>query len=122
MNLIGRLPGYPGEVWYNPDGIANIISLADAEKYFPVRYDSAREKAFVVEKPDGTECQFIKMENGLYCLDLVATTQAKEHAMAIVTKKQNPILNCPIGCLETDNIYTGMSISGFYVLGHSIPL
>jgi hypothetical protein len=55
MNLIGRLPGYPGEVWYNPDGIANIISLADAEKYFPVRYDSAWEKAFVVEKPDGTE-------------------------------------------------------------------
>jgi hypothetical protein len=54
-NLIGRLPGYPGEVWYNPDGIANIISLADAEKYFPVCYDSAREKAFVVEKPDGTE-------------------------------------------------------------------
>ena len=55
MNLIGRLPGYPGEVWYNPNGIANIISLADAEKYFPVRYDSAREKAFVVEKPNRTE-------------------------------------------------------------------
>jgi hypothetical protein len=34
-NLLGRLPsGYPGEVWYNPDGIANILSLADAEKYF----------------------------------------------------------------------------------------
>jgi hypothetical protein len=27
-NLLGRLPGYPGKVWYNPDGIANILSLA----------------------------------------------------------------------------------------------
>jgi hypothetical protein len=53
-NLIGRLPGYPGEVWYNPDGIANIISLADAEKYFRVYYDSKCEKAFVLEKPDGS--------------------------------------------------------------------
>jgi hypothetical protein len=53
MNLIGRLPGYPGEVWFNPAGIANIVSLAGTEKYFRVRYDSsAQEKAFVVEKPD----------------------------------------------------------------------
>jgi hypothetical protein len=55
MNMIGRLPGFPGEVWYNPNGIANILSMADTEKYFCVRYDSAKEKAFVVEKPDGTE-------------------------------------------------------------------
>jgi hypothetical protein len=27
MNLISRLPGYPGEVWYNPgNGTANILS------------------------------------------------------------------------------------------------
>jgi ribosomal protein S4E len=58
-------------VVYNPDGIANIISLTDAEKYFRVRYDSAQEKAFIVEKPDGTEHQFIKMESGLYYLDTV---------------------------------------------------
>jgi hypothetical protein len=55
MNLIRKLPGYPSKVWYNPDGITNIISLTDAEKYFPMCYDSAWEKAFVVEKPNGTE-------------------------------------------------------------------
>jgi hypothetical protein len=36
MNMIGRLPGFPGEVWYNPNGIANILSLADTEKYYRV--------------------------------------------------------------------------------------
>jgi hypothetical protein len=29
MNMISHLPGYPREVWYNPDGIANILSLAN---------------------------------------------------------------------------------------------
>jgi hypothetical protein len=43
-NKIRRFPGYPGEVWYNPDGIANIISLIDVEKYFHVRYDSEQEQ------------------------------------------------------------------------------
>jgi hypothetical protein len=55
---IGCLTGYPGEVWYNPDGVANILSLTDAEKYFRIRYDSHPAKALVVEKPDGTERWF----------------------------------------------------------------
>jgi hypothetical protein len=47
----GRLPCYPGEVWYNPDGIANILSLvADAEKHFcaaagPERNGGARNES-----------------------------------------------------------------------------
>ena len=28
-SMIGWLPRYPGEVWYNPDGIANILSFAN---------------------------------------------------------------------------------------------
>ena len=68
-NMIGRLPGYPGEVWYNPQGIANILSLADAEKHYRVRYDSHHEKAFIVEKPDGSEWRFKQTPNGLYYLD-----------------------------------------------------
>jgi hypothetical protein len=28
-NMIGEFPGYPGEVWYNPDGIAKILSLSE---------------------------------------------------------------------------------------------
>jgi hypothetical protein len=34
-----------------------------------VRYDSHQEKAFVVEKPNGTERWFVKTNAGLYCFD-----------------------------------------------------
>jgi hypothetical protein len=83
MNLIGRFPGYPGEVWYNPDGIANILSLADAEKYFRVRYDSFEEKAFIVEKVDGSTCRFIQTTAGLYYID-VATASRTETGTALL--------------------------------------
>jgi hypothetical protein len=59
-DLIGHLPGCPGKVWYNQDGIANILLRADMEKYFCVCYDSLEEK------PDGTKHHFQKMEAGLY--------------------------------------------------------
>jgi hypothetical protein len=36
--MMGDLPGYDGPVWYNPDGIANILSLSDVEKYHHVSY------------------------------------------------------------------------------------
>ena len=68
-NMIGRLPGYPGKVWYNPDGITNILSLADTKKYYRVKYDSHQEKAFIIEKPDGTERHFKQTASGLYYLD-----------------------------------------------------
>ena len=68
-NLMGTFPGYPGEVWFNPDGIANILSLADVAKHFRVRYDSGHEHAFIVEKPDGTERRFLKTDAGLFYLD-----------------------------------------------------
>jgi hypothetical protein len=82
-NRIGHLPGYPGEIWYNPDGVANILLLANAKKYFLVRYDSEQEKAFVVEKPDGTERRFVKTAAGLYCFDTA------EHRMVLVNTVAN---------------------------------
>jgi hypothetical protein len=67
-SMIGDLPGYDGEVWYNPKGIANILSLSDVEKYHQVTYDSRAEKAFVVHKADGNERCFKQSEKGLFYL------------------------------------------------------
>jgi hypothetical protein len=79
----------PWGSWYNPAGIANIISLADAEKYFRVHYDSKWEKAFIVEKPDGSICCFVnKTEAGLYCFDTAATPPA-EQGTTLVTSVDN---------------------------------
>jgi hypothetical protein len=67
-NQIGRLPGYPGEVWFNPDGIANILSLSNMKKHFPVSYDSKNDSGFIVHKPEGDKC-FRESERGLFYND-----------------------------------------------------
>ena len=43
-NMIRRLPGFPGEVWYYPNGIANILSLADTESITVFDMTAARKK------------------------------------------------------------------------------
>ena len=45
--LVGDLPGY-GKVWYHPNGIANILSLARVKaKGYTVTYDSAEGNHFI---------------------------------------------------------------------------
>ena len=39
-NKIGDIPGYSNPVWYNPKGIANILSLGLVQKNHPVNYNS----------------------------------------------------------------------------------
>jgi hypothetical protein len=40
-----------GTVWFNKDGIANILSMSLVKKKFPVRYDSTVGDQFIVSKP-----------------------------------------------------------------------
>jgi hypothetical protein len=92
MNLIGHFPGYPGEVSYNPDGIANILFLADSKKYFHVHYDSSKEKAFIVEKADGSIRRFVQTTAGLYYIDTMTASRTKTGTallLTVVDKKSN---------------------------------
>mgnify|MGYP003502657285 CR=1 FL=1 len=41
-NMIGDLPGY-GTVWYHPNGIANILSLARVKDRHRITFDSESE-------------------------------------------------------------------------------
>ena len=68
-NQMGKLPGYPGEVWYNPCGIVNILCFADVCNHFHVRFNSTKEWAFLIEKPDGTTKHFVQFKAGLYFHD-----------------------------------------------------
>ena len=74
-DLIGHLQGYPGEVWYNPNGIANILSLSDATKYFRVHYDSGVDSTFILEKPTA----------GLYYHDTAAPDPDDDSGVVLVT-------------------------------------
>jgi hypothetical protein len=63
--LKGTVPGY-GEVWYCPDGIANILSLAHIAKSHLVKFDSTDGNQFEVTKDDGSTRIFKQSEHGLY--------------------------------------------------------
>jgi hypothetical protein len=67
--LKGKVPGY-GEVWYCPDGITNILSLAHVAKTGLVRFDSTNGNQFKVTNNDGSTRTFNKSEHGLYYYDM----------------------------------------------------
>jgi hypothetical protein len=69
--LKGTVAGY-GEVWFCPDGIANILSLANVAKRMDVTFDSTNGNQFVVTKSDGKKRIFHQSEHGLYYYDMRA--------------------------------------------------
>lgn len=72
-NLVGDYPGY-GTVWYDPNGIANILSMSSmVNKGYDVHYDSKEGNQFVVKDPDGSHYgTFKQAARGLYYQDLKA--------------------------------------------------
>jgi hypothetical protein len=73
--LCGTVPGY-GEVWYCPDGIANILSLARVAKTRLVKFDSTNGNQFEVTKDDGSTRIFKQSEHGLYYFDMKTNRSA----------------------------------------------
>ena len=62
----GYFGSYPEPVWFNPHGIANIMSLDNVAKYFQITMDTDAEKARLVHKDDGHAMKFIPTGKGLY--------------------------------------------------------
>jgi hypothetical protein len=67
--LRGTVPGY-GEVWFCPDGIANILSLARVAKTRLVTFDSTNGNQFAVTRHGGSKRIFRQPEHGLYYYDV----------------------------------------------------
>ena len=83
-NLIADLPGYNRPVWFDYDGIANILSLNNVRQYLPVTYDSRPTadypNCFVVHLPRDNKIFFCMSPRGLYYLDM----QRRNTVLAIV--------------------------------------
>ena len=62
----GYFGSYPEPVWFNPHGIANIMSLDNVAKYFCITMDTDAENAMLVHKDDGQAMKFIPTGKGLY--------------------------------------------------------
>ena len=67
LDRVGNLPVY-GTVWYEPTGIANILSMSRATKTFWVIIDSEGGNFFRMVLPD-REVRFQLSRNGLYYFD-----------------------------------------------------
>jgi hypothetical protein len=79
--LIGDLPGY-GTVWYDPESIANILSLKRVAEKYHVAFDSEHGGSFIVTKPDGKVFEFKQSAGGLYFLDTDETGQVMVNTVA----------------------------------------
>ena len=92
-NMVGDLKGF-GEVWYNPKGIANILSMAVVEKSFRVTYDSGNDMGFTVEKKDGSCRTFRRSRRGLFYLDTAEKKDEKgtgKNVAFVNTVEQNKL-------------------------------
>jgi len=69
----GDLKGH-GTVWYQPEGIANILSLNNIQKKYKVTYDSSVNTGFIVHKTDGTNHVFTHSKKGLFFSDVNGDT------------------------------------------------
>ena len=69
---VGTVAGF-GDVWYNPDSIANILSLAQVRRVRRVTMDTDVLPAFHVHRADGS-----------------GTTTFAEHALSMVKSGATP--------------------------------
>jgi hypothetical protein len=67
VKTVGDLIGY-GTVWFYPQGIANILSLALVQKQFYITFDSTNNNGFIVHNE--SKRKFVMSVRGLYYCDM----------------------------------------------------
>jgi hypothetical protein len=65
-------------VWYNPKGVANILSLDSVKQHYRVTYDSKGGDTFVVTDTHGLKLHFKPTKNGLFALRGTSSNGKKE--------------------------------------------
>ena len=63
-SLVGRLKGF-GDVWFNTESLANILSLTEMVKTYRVTFDSEDGNKFVIYKSDRSTVEFKQSIHGL---------------------------------------------------------
>ena len=60
-------------VWFHPEYITNVLSLALLKKQFRITYDSSKGGAFVVHRPGKDNMYFHCYSNGLHLIECNVT-------------------------------------------------
>jgi hypothetical protein len=82
--LIGDFPNL-GEVWYNSQSIANILSVADVRKVCRVTMDTSVASAILVHRLDGSIMTFVEHASGLYVCNVNNDTSSTVNAYTMVS-------------------------------------
>lgn len=94
-NQMGTLEGF-GPVWYNPESLANVLSLAQVRRLRRVTLDTAIAPTFKVHHVDGiSTTEFIEHASGLYLFDASVKNDKK-----VDLKSSSPSI-IAYSCLQT---------------------
>eukprot|EP00957_Ditylum_brightwellii_P197747 15065318-Ditylum_brightwellii.AAC.3 len=96
-DLIGDLPGFKA-IWYQPDGIANVLVLASVQEGCHVMYNNHHENCFLVERSDGMVRKFQQSERGLYYSLMENNDYVLVNTVANNKTKHSP---CNYSCIVT---------------------
>ena len=69
-NQMGYLGTYPEPVWFNPGGVANILSQNNAAQHFRLTMDTQVENSISLHRVNGDPLVFTPTHNRLYCYTL----------------------------------------------------
>lgn len=83
MNMKAYLSDFLAPVWYNPNGIVNILSLHIVAQHYHICYDNHQKDAFLVTGPDGKQVGFEPTKKGLYACS-ASTSDAASEAWAFI--------------------------------------
>jgi hypothetical protein len=92
---MGYLGDFPEPIWYDPKGVANIMSLPIVQKYYGICYDNSKDNSFIVSTPKKTKFHFHPMAKGLYAYDKKPREDPQEWVFITRVKdKMDPCARC----------------------------
>ena len=59
-----------GDVWFNTESLANVLSLAEMVNKYRVTFDSENGNKFIIHKSDGSTVEFKQSVHGLFYHDI----------------------------------------------------
>ena len=87
-DMMGSIKGLGG-IYYNPNSLANILSLADVyNKGFHITLDTDIDPAFKIHNTSMGDIKFVRSNNGLHYYDIITNNNRKEFSM-LQTAQQN---------------------------------
>jgi hypothetical protein len=93
------LGDYPEWVWFNPYGIANILSLDNVSQHYHVTMDTSKSNSIALHRNNGSLIHFTRCSKGLSLISFVAGNAKqftkRQYKNAVLAQCVQNIIMCP---------------------------